>query len=248
MNVTHDGWLSSDGGAEVVRLPTVRTTPLERGAPRALVWHATGGVGGPRFAEGLARRIQTYRRGLDRAASWHLVLPRTGRTIYQSAPLTVGTWHVGRPGLIAAVAYRQINTVALGVELENAGPLIKVGEAYYAHPFWKDAGKRVPDPHCQVPLSRVATYEGKPFDTFTAEQVALATELVLALTAHYGWGAEELSHSHAEYGAPAKSDPGPLWMRHFLPRVLSDVFVDDGPTIVTDAPDFETASTRKVPS
>jgi hypothetical protein len=239
MIVTKDGWLQGEpNGPRVVRYPTIRTTPLAPPAPRALVWHATGGVGGPRFAEGLARRIQTYRRGVDRAASWHILIARKSGDIYQSAPITMGTWHVGKPGTIAGVFYPHINNVSIGVEIENAGPLVHVGGAYYAHPFWLDATKRIPDPHCRVPIERVRAFEGRRYDTFTEAQTATAAELVAALANHLRWSAAEFMHCHAEFGAPLKTDPGPLWMKVFLPRVLSDVFTGDGPTIVTGPPDF----------
>ncbi|MDX2087860.1 MAG: N-acetylmuramoyl-L-alanine amidase [Kofleriaceae bacterium] len=246
MIVTPDGWLVSDGGATVVRLPTVRTTPLAQGGPRALVWHATGGVGGPRFAEGLARRIQSYRRGIDRAASWAILLPRAGRTLYQSAPLTVGTWHVGRPGVIEGVTYPHINKVSIGVELENAGPLARIGGAYFAHPYWLDAKKRVPDPRCRVPVERVVTYSGRAHDAFTQDQVTIARELVSVLAAHFSWGAAQFLLSHGDFASPAKTDPGPLWMKRHLPRLLSDIFTGDGPTIVTEPPEPESSAARRV--
>ncbi|MFH0900566.1 MAG: hypothetical protein V2A73_08045 [Pseudomonadota bacterium] len=73
------GWLiSEDSSVRVIRLPTVRRCQLEVPAPLGMVWHWTGGAGGPGFAESLCRRIQRYRRGIDRPASWHLLIANAG--------------------------------------------------------------------------------------------------------------------------------------------------------------------------
>jgi hypothetical protein len=240
MRVTPDGWLQGDpGGAKVTRLPTVRIVKLSQPKPCGLVWHATGGVGGPRFAEGLARRIQTYRRGEDRPASWHIVIAAGTGEIFQSAPVTVGTWHVGRPGAIDGVLYPHINTVTIGVELENAGPLLKIGNSFYAHPFWCDLERRIPHPGCRVPLDSVRQHNGHFYDGFTDGQAKTAKELVIALSQHFGWHPKAFCHAHADFGAPVKTDPGPMWMTTRLPSVLSDAFTGDGPTVVTGPPNFD---------
>lgn len=239
MLVDKNGWLHGEPrGVKVFHYPTVRTTALLPPGPRALVWHCTGGVGGPRYAEGLARRIQGYRRGVDRAASWHMVIARASGNVFQSAPLTAGAWHVGRPGIIDGVAYSHINKVTIGVELENAGPVAKIKGGFYTHPYWLDRQTRKPDPRCFVPAARVRSFDGRSYDDFTEAQVAGATELVAALAAHFGWDASAFTHDHAEFAAPVKTDPGPLWMKVFLPRVLSNALTGDGPTVVTGPPDF----------
>lgn len=240
MKVTTDGWLQSEpGGAKVTRLPTVRLVKLSVPKPVALVWHATGGVGGPRFAEGLARRIQTYRRGVDRAASWHIVIAAGTGEVFQSAPLNIGTWHVGRAGTIEGVHHPYINRVTIGVELENAGGLIKVSESFYAHPFWLNREKRIPHPGCRVPKERVRFHEGRPYDRFTDAQAATARELISALAEHFDWSPKAFEYAHADFGAPEKTDPGPLWMVARLPGVLSEAFTGEGPTVVTGPPIFD---------
>ena len=85
MRVDAKGWLeAAPAGVPVLHLPSARTTALGPAGARGLVWHATGGVGRPGAAERLARRIQTYRPGVDRPASWHLLVGKDG-TVYQSA-------------------------------------------------------------------------------------------------------------------------------------------------------------------
>ena len=212
MRVDPDGWLQAEpGGPSVVHLPTVRTTPLGPEGTLGLVWHATGGVGGPRFAEGLARRIQTYRRGIDRPASWHLLISAEDGTIFQSAPITVGTWHVGRPGVIAGVPRRNVNAFTIGVELQNAGPLVEVDGVFYAWPFWLDPARQKPDPRYRVAAERVGRVCGRAYDAFTPAQVTSARSLVEALARHRGWGPDAFRHLHSDFAAPVKTDPGDLW-------------------------------------
>jgi hypothetical protein len=79
MRVDDQGWLvAEDGDPRVVRYPTVRTYAVAVPAPFGIVWHWTAGRGGSGFAEGLARRAQLYRRGIDRAASWHVLVAKDG--------------------------------------------------------------------------------------------------------------------------------------------------------------------------
>jgi hypothetical protein len=248
MRVDENGWL--EGGASdppLCKLPTVRIGRLVEGGPHGLVWHATGGIGGPRFAEGLARKIQTYRRNVDRPVSWHICLARTGE-IFQSAPLTVATWHVGRPGIIAGTRFPNINGATIGVEIENAGALVEIRNALYAWPFWADRVARTPDPRCRIASERVERVAGVPYDGFTVDQISSARALVLALTRYRHWGREALSHCHADFAAPTKTDPGALWKAVVLPRLLDEALrlriEDPDPgalTVVTGAPVFASA-------
>jgi len=246
MRVGGDGWLQPErGGAPVVQLPSVRTSPLVPSGALAVVWHATGGVGGPRFAEGLARRIQTYRRGVDRPASWHVLISATG-TLFQNAPFSVGTWHVGRPGVIAGMRHPSVNAVTIGVELENAGPLVQVQGAFYAWPYWLDRSTRKPDPRCRIAPTRVTRHAGRAYDAFTAAQLASARELIQSLARDRGWGPDAFRYCHSDFAAPAKTDPGPLWTAT-LPALLEAAFdvappAADGEqdiTIVTGPPVFD---------
>ena len=63
--------------------------------------------------EALARHSQTYQRGIDRPASWHVLIAKDG-VIYESAPFSIGTWHVGKPGLIAGQRFENINLTQVG--------------------------------------------------------------------------------------------------------------------------------------
>jgi hypothetical protein len=220
MRVDEKGWLLAEAGdPRVVLLPTVRTYRLVVKTPLGLVWHTTGGVGGPRWAEMLARRIQTYRRGIDRPASWHFLVAKDG-TVFQSAPTTVGTWHVGMPGVLAGQPFENINHATIGVELENAGLLVESAGQFYTWPYYL-AGGHTPDPRARIDRARVAHHEASAFDGFPETQILSATVLATCLARAFGWAEAALRHGHADFAAPRKIDPGPLWMKDVLPRILA---------------------------
>jgi N-acetyl-anhydromuramyl-L-alanine amidase AmpD len=187
-----------------------------------LVWHTTGGIGGPRWSEALARRIQTYRRGVDRPASWHVLAARDG-TLFQSAPLSNGTWHVGRSGTIAGHHFENINHATVGVELENAGPLVERDGAFYAWPYWIEGDRRRPDPRLRIEAARVREHAGITYDGFSVAQVTTAHELVAAIASVLHLDGPALSYAHADFAAPLKTDPGRLWMEVELPKVLDGI-------------------------
>ncbi len=229
MKVDNEGWLVPEGGEpRVVRLPTVRTYRLVVPAPLGIVWHWTSGRGGPGFAERLCRRVQTYRRGIDRPASWHVLIGRYG-VIYQSAPLLVGTWHVGRPGVISGQRFDNINRVTIGCELENAGRLRKIGERFYCWPFWTNPGapayERRPDPRCAIDAGRAVVVQNQGiFDAFSSEQQATATVILAALVARFGWARQDCLHGHRDFDPKRKEDPGPVWADAVLLQILNHVF------------------------
>jgi N-acetyl-anhydromuramyl-L-alanine amidase AmpD len=228
MKIDERGWLATDEGETAVkRYPTVRTYELAAPAPLGIVWHYTAGRGGAGFAEGLAKRAQTFRRGIDRPASWHVLIAKDG-VIYQSAPFNVGTWHVGRPGVIAGRRFDNINHATIGCELENAGRLRKLGDRVYCWPYYVNPEapeyERRPDQHYALELDRaVVTNEGL-FDTFTSAQEVSATLLLRALVSRFGWTREVSMYGHVDFDPARKEDPGPIWKRTVLPRVLDKVF------------------------
>lgn len=238
MRIDEQGWLVADEGyPTVVRHPTVRTCALAVAEPLGMVWHWTSGRGGPGFAERLALRIRTYRRGVDRAASWHVLIAKDG-TVYQSAPFAVGTWHVGRPGVIAGRHFRNVNRATVGCELENAGRLRKFGDRFYCWPYWSNRGAPVhelrPNPRYVVDAGRAVVVPGHgTFDVFPPEQEAAAARLLAALVARFGWRREACVHGHRNF-TTNKEDPGPLWVEVVLPRVLDEVF-GAAPAAVVDA-------------
>ncbi|HTP24121.1 MAG TPA: N-acetylmuramoyl-L-alanine amidase [Anaeromyxobacteraceae bacterium] len=241
MRIDEQGWLVvEDGDPPVKRYPTVKTTPLARPKPLGIVWHWTGGRGGPGFAEGLARGAQNYRRGIDPPASWSVLVAKSG-TLFQSAPFLVGTWHVGMPGVIAGERFENINRATVGCELENAGSLRRIGDRYFCWPFFFNPGAPAqelrPDPHCILEEERVAFAPcAGAFDAFPPAQVVGATVLLRALVAAYGWSREACSYGHAEFDPTRREDPGALWKHTHLPRVLDTVFGEGNSASAISAP------------
>lgn len=238
MRFDEEGWLvTEDGDSPVIRHPTVRIYPLVVPAPLGIVWHWTGGRGGPGYAERLALRTRTYRRGVDRAASWHVLVAGDG-AIYQSAPFSVGTWHVGRPGVIAGRRFGNVNRAAVGCELENAGRLRKLGDRFYCWPYWSNPSapmpERRPDPRCAVDAGRAVVVSGQgTFDAFPPEQEAAAARLLAALVKRFGWARDACAYGHRDF-TTNKEDPGPLWAGVVLPRVL-DAVLGAAPSAIADA-------------
>lgn len=226
MKVGPQGWLEmTDGDPEVRVFQTVRTCRLRSPTPLGIVWHWTAGRGGPGFSEMLARQAQTYKRGVDRPASWHVLIARDG-TIYQSAPFTVGTWHVGRPGIIAGQHFDNVNRATVGCELENAGRLEYVDGHFYCWPYWTNpgapAGERKPDSRYAINASRAVAIPGQgTFDAFTSEQERSAAAMLHALVSRYGWKREVCVYGHRDFDSPRKEDPGPVWADAILPRILN---------------------------
>jgi hypothetical protein len=228
MNVDDHGWLVTAAGDPVGKqYPTVRTYPLATAAPLGLVWHTTDERGGPGTAEAMAQRIQTFRRGVDRPASWHLLIAKDG-AIYQSAPFTIGTWHVGMPGVIAGRRFTNINLATVGCELENAGRLLRLGAQAYCWPYFINPSappyERRPDPACALPLDRAVATPTGLFDGFTPAQEASAAVVVRALATRYGWTRDVCAYGHVEFDPDRREDPGPIWKQTILPRVLDRVF------------------------
>lgn len=246
MRVDDKGWLlnDADGEPRVIQHSTTRTTSLEVPKPLGVVWHWTAGRGGLGFAEGCCKEIEHYDPSKDRAASWHVLIAKNG-DLHQCAPFLVGTWHVGKGGTIGAHQSVNINRCTVGVEIENAGRLLKLGPACYCWPFWLNpdapSATRQPDPKLAVDPNRARPAEGGfwkdaeggNFDAFTSQQIASATVLLKLLVAAYGWDPAVCGYGHVMFDYPRKEDPGPLWLKEALPGILDAVF----PKKVCEAPD-----------
>ncbi|MDP3599385.1 MAG: N-acetylmuramoyl-L-alanine amidase, partial [Nitrospirota bacterium] len=97
-------------------------TPNKGGdiSPRYLVFHYTAGKSAQSSIDWLTNP--------EAKASAHLVLARDG-SICQLAPFNIKTWHAG-------ISYWDglsgLNSCSIGIEMDNAGPLKKVGDKYQA--------------------------------------------------------------------------------------------------------------------
>lgn len=186
LQVDGEGWLVGPG---VERVPSVRHSPLTAREPFAILWHFTATR--PGTARSLAKRIRTYRKRIDRAASWHVIVAQDGK-LWQSVPFLRGAWHCARGTIrsqywsghtrfwdsdVDNVAHR-INSCAIGIELE--------------------------------------ALDGQ---SFPWQQVDAATRLVRALVDAYPIYPTNAGLSHSMFDPARRTDPGPVW-EAMLPKIL----------------------------
>lgn len=234
MHIDKNGWLIQEPSDPhpVIRIPSIRSTPLSVKEPLACVWHWTAGPDGSKvLAEALAQEIRAYTRGKDRPASWHVLVSESGK-LYQSVPFTMGSWHVGKSGVIGTKRFTNINTGTIGIELENAGRLEKVGTEYFREPWWLNPLTKEPNPKLKVRAESAVAVGNAYYDSFPPPQEAAAQALLKALVVRYKWPREACTYGHLHFDSPRKADPGPLWLDQVLPRILTSLF-GPGPNIRT---------------
>lgn len=171
-----------------------RATPNIGGplSPRYLVLHYTAG----RSLESSVASLCTKKPSGN--ASAHVVLGRDGR-IVQLAPFDVVTWHAG---ISAWDGLSGLNAHSIGIEMDNAGALDRVGGQYLS--WFRQA---YPDDQVHV----AAHPHGGPvrgWHAYTGAQIERAIELAELLVATYGLQ-EVLGHEDIAPGR--KSDPGPAF-------------------------------------
>lgn len=83
--------------------------------PEAIVWHYT--TTGPGTARTMAHnRKDPFRKGVDRAASWHLTIDTDG-SVVQMMPLICKAWHAGSNTAKKIPGLGWANDVSIGIEL-----------------------------------------------------------------------------------------------------------------------------------
>ncbi len=195
-------------------IATRRTSVLA--VPRSLgaVFHTTDTTG--RAAASIARRWATFDSQKDRPASAHLIIGRDG-TCYSLAPVTSGTWHVGKPGVVRGQKLANVNRGTYGIEIENAGKVRKCVD-----------GKAYAYPYKISPPDLVETFEeidGGLYESFPPLQVAAIGCVVRALSVRFPeWGREGFTLGHVDFDPDRKSDPWPLFTKRVGPRVLDSIF------------------------
>ncbi len=158
--------------------------------PRYLVMHYTAG----RDAESSVRHF------LDPAAkaSAHLVIGRDGR-VWQLVAFNRKAWHAGES---AWLGLRGLNSHSIGIELDNAGRLTRVGARYQA---W--FGGYYPESEVVHARHRNESTDAC-WHAYTEAQLAVALEVSRLLVRHYGLK-DVLGHDEIAPGR--KSDPGPAF-------------------------------------
>lgn len=167
-------------------------TPNKGGdlAPQYLVLHYTAGKS--------AQSSINWLTNAESKASAHVVLGRDG-AICQLAPFNVKTWHAGVShwdGLSG------LNSHSIGIEMDNAGPLKKVGEQYQAWFGTMYGADQV--------LYAKHRLDADPrwWHAYTEKQIQRALELARLLVTQY-----HLKDviGHEDIAPDRKRDPGPAF-------------------------------------
>jgi len=193
-----------------------------------VAWQATPNVGGALAARYL---VMHYTAGSSAAsaiatlttkktqgnASAHLVLARDG-AITQLAPFNVVTWHAGISQWDGIVG---LNNASIGIEIDNAGLLSRVGRKFVA---W--FGREIPGSEVMVAVHKHGGPE-RPWHAYTAVQIERCLELAQLLVQRYGL-AGVIGHDDIARGR--KLDPGPAFpLASIAARALGRE--DDAPAV-----------------
>jgi N-acetylmuramoyl-L-alanine amidase len=158
--------------------------------PKYLVFHFTAG----RSAESSVAWLCNP----DAKASAHLVVGRDGG-ITQLAPFRIKTWHAGKSSW---AGLNGLNQYSIGIEMDNAGKLTKVGDKY-------QAGFGAAYPESEVVRARHKDERDEGFwHAYTEAQIDRALELAKLLVKTYNL-ADILGHEDIAPGR--KVDPGPAF-------------------------------------
>lgn len=167
------------------------------GHPDTIVMHYTAGRNARSSAKYLAKP--------DVKASAHLVIGRDGE-IYQLAPFDVVTWHAGKSSYGGRKGF---NKYSIGIEMDNAGPLSKVGSKFQS---W--FGQSYQDHHV-VRATHRNEHQPRHWHTYTEKQLLVTTAIVESIISHYQDtdGASHIQHilGHEEISVGRKQDPGPAF-------------------------------------
>jgi len=160
--------------------------------PRFLIVHYTGG-------SSAAGTIGWFRDPQSKVSA-HLVIARDG-TVTQMVPFNHEAWHAGQSRW---GHFSGLNRHSIGIELDNAGILIRSGGKWLS----RLTRKSYPDSAVTV-----APHKNEPPGTppsgwhaYTPEQIEATLACGMALVAHYGL-ADVLGHDDIAPGR--KVDPGP---------------------------------------
>ena len=129
----------------------------------------------------------------NKKVSAHLVIGRDGK-IYQLVAFNYIAWHAGKSAWKDRIS---LNRYSIGIELDNAGILKRIGAKYYA---W--FGKEY-DPN-QVFKDDIGQY----WHQYTEKQLDVTFEVCDMLVQHYG--IKEIL-GHYEISPVRKVDPGPAF-------------------------------------
>ena len=157
------------------------------GVPDMIILHYTAGSSAISSAKFLVRP--------DVKASAHVVIGRDGQVI-QLVPFNIEAWHAGKSSYGGR---SELNHYSIGIELDNAGELQRVGDRYYSC-FGREYS---PDQVYTTEEGGRARY----WHSFTEGQFAITEEICRLLKACYGI---KYLVRHSDI-TPRKTDPGPAF-------------------------------------
>lgn len=197
-------------GDDITRIPCPKNNKkFAAGQPDTIIIHYTAGRSAESSANFLARD--------DVAASAHLVIGRQRGEVYQLVPFDTISWHAGKSQFGNRSGF---NKFSIGIELDNAGPLTKVGNEFQA---W--FGKVYP---ANEALQAVHRNESAPrfWHTFSPQQIEACEEVCRLLLKDYPGINQILGHEEISPGR--KVDPGPAFpLDKFRRRLLFEDRADD---------------------
>lgn len=164
--------------------------PFDEGLPDCIVLHYTGGSSLQSSADHLCEP--------ETSASAHLVVGRDGQVI-QLVPFDTVAWHAGDSSYAGRHGY---NRYAIGIEMDNAGPLTRNGNHYTA---W--FGRQ----YAREEVVEAVHRNGGPsrfWHAYTEAQIARVREICRLLIGTYTINS---ILGHEEIAPQRKIDPGPAF-------------------------------------
>jgi N-acetylmuramoyl-L-alanine amidase len=174
---------------QFIQTPNVGS-PFASGLPDTIIIHFTAG-------SSAESSIKTLTDPASKASA-HLVVGRNG-SITQLAPFNVLTWHAGESAYGSRIGF---NKYAIGIEIDNAGPLTKRADGFYS---W--FGRKYEEKDTVYAIHRnqaVARY----WHAYTEQQINLVFDLCMLLKKVYNI---KFILGHEEISPKRKEDPGPAF-------------------------------------
>lgn len=175
--------------------------------PRFLVIHFT--------ASGPEADIARYFARESASVSAHLVIRRDG-SVTQCVPFNSVAWHAGKSQWTGkdGARYSGLNNDAIGIEIENWGPLNKSADGWISWTGATVGGSKVIEARHKFGMPDCG------WEVFTPAQFETSAAAARAICAEY---AIEDIVGHDDIAPGRKSDPGPAWdMKAFEVRVRGE--------------------------
>lgn len=164
--------------------------PFANGLPDTVVIHYTAG--------GTYGSSVNWLTNKDAKASAHLVIGRKGE-IAQLLPFNISAWHAGRSQWNGRSG---LNKFSIGIEIANAGILVKRASGYFT-----SFGKKIDDENVVLATHKNQNEE-KAWEGYTQQQLEVVEAICIALKNTYN--INEIV-GHDDIAPKRKTDPGPAY-------------------------------------